>query len=62
VYVWERRRRNVKEDKFLVKFKRLLINGEQYITNAEKFGNQECWKFEEKEKTLKGKTFFFYLT
>jgi hypothetical protein len=43
--------RNVKEDKFLVKFKRLLINGEQYITNVEKFGNQECWKFEgEKEQ------------
>lgn len=31
------RRGKVKEDKFLVNFKRLLINGQQYFTNAEKF-------------------------
>lgn len=33
----EARRGKVKEDKFLVNFKRLLINGQQYFTNAEKF-------------------------
>ena len=51
------RRGKVKEDKFLVNFKRLLINGQQYFTNAE--------KFEIKSGNLKeggnGKTFFFYL-
>lgn len=33
----EARRGKVKEDKFLVNFKRLLINGQQYFTNVEKF-------------------------
>lgn len=54
----------VKKDKFSVNFKRLLINGEQYITNVEKFENQE-WKFEGgngSKKEKREKTFLSRLT